>query len=75
MAAGEKLEEIHNLCINCGRKISEHPSKGRFHCIILYGRECAWNPEKEFKGFVINTLKNCGQTFKNWDIRHLLKIL
>jgi hypothetical protein len=32
--------------------ISEHPTTGRFNTVILFGRECAWNPDNEFKGFV-----------------------
>ena len=28
--------------------------------VILHGRECAWNPDEEFKGFVKNTLKTSG---------------
>ena len=35
----------------------EHPTTGRFHTVILFGHECAWNPDNGFKGFVRNTLK------------------
>ena len=37
-----------------------HPTTGRFHTVILHGRECAWNPDKEFKNFVVNNLKSSG---------------
>ena len=40
--------------------ISEHPTTGRFNTVILFGHECAWNPDNEFKGFVKNTLKTSG---------------
>ena len=39
---------------------SEHPTTGRFNTIVLFGHECAWNPDHEFKGFVRNTLKTSG---------------
>jgi hypothetical protein len=28
---------------------SEHPTIGRFSKVILFGHECAWNPDNEFK--------------------------
>jgi len=31
---------------------SEHPTTGRFNMVVLFGHECAWNPDHEFKGFV-----------------------
>jgi len=40
--------------------IFEHPTTGRFNTVILFGRECAWNPDNESKGFVKNTLKTSG---------------
>jgi len=52
--------DIEKICINCSRNISDHPSTGRFHSIILHGRECAWNPDSELRGFVVNTLRNSG---------------
>ena len=39
---------------------SEHPATGRFNTVILFGNECAWNPDHEFKGFVKSTLKTSG---------------
>jgi hypothetical protein len=73
MTAGEKSDEIHKLCINCGRKISQHPSTGRFHTIILHSRECAWNPDKEFKGFVTKTLKNSGYNLEAFGHERLME--
>ncbi|HEY7108991.1 MAG TPA: hypothetical protein VH415_06170 [Nitrososphaeraceae archaeon] len=55
-----RIEEIDQYCIKCGRSIRYHPSTGRFHTIILHNRECAWNPDQEFKNFVIDTLKYSG---------------
>ncbi len=60
MNPNERSEEIDQVCIKCGRSIPVHPSTGRFHTVILHGRECAWNPDEEFKGFVKNTLKTSG---------------
>ena len=60
MSESKENKEIENTCIKCGRDISSHPSTGRFHTIILHDNECAWNPDIEFRGFVINTLKNSG---------------
>jgi hypothetical protein len=45
---------------------SDHPSTGRFHTIILFGTECAWNPDKEFEDFVTNTLKSAGYDLKDF---------
>ena len=56
-------ERIHNLedkCIKCGKMYSEHPTTGRFNTVILFGNECAWNPDNEFEGFVKSTLKSSG---------------
>jgi hypothetical protein len=39
---------------------SEHPTTGRFSTVILFGHECAWNPDNEFEGFVKSTLKTSG---------------
>ena len=61
--------EIDQVCIKCGRDVAVHPSTGRFNSIILKGRECAWNPDQEFKGFVVNTLKNSG--YNVGDFGHL----
>lgn len=56
----DKSYEIDDLCIKCGRSIGSHPSTGRFHTNILHNRECAWNPDQEFKSFVVDTLKISG---------------
>lgn len=56
-------DRIHNLedkCIKCGKLYSEHPATGRFNTVILFGNECAWNPDNEFEGFVKSTLKSSG---------------
>ncbi len=44
---------------------SEHPTTGRFRTVILFGNECAWNPDNEFKGFVKSTLKGYEGFVKN----------
>ena len=56
----DRMTELENICIKCGKMIFEHPTTGRFNTVILFGRECAWNPENKFKGFVKNTLKTSG---------------
>jgi hypothetical protein len=56
----KELENIENMCIKCKRKISEHPATGRFHTIVLYGPECAWDPDNEWRGYVVNLLKISG---------------
>jgi hypothetical protein len=61
------MEDIEKLCMRCKRKISEQPATGRFHTIILYGPECAWNPDNEVKDFVAQTLEHSG-----YDLRNLL---
>lgn len=57
---------IEELCTKCKRKISDHPSTGRFHTIILYGPECAWDPDNEVKNFVADTLKYSGYDLENF---------
>ncbi len=56
----ERVKDFENICIKCGKPYSDHPTTGRFNTVILFGHECAWNPDFEFKGFVKNTLKNSG---------------
>jgi hypothetical protein len=56
----ERVNDFENTCIKCGKMYSEHPTTGRFSTVILFGHECAWNPDHEFKGFVRNTLKTSG---------------
>ena len=60
MVSNERLEDVEKKCIKCGRKNSEHPATGRFNTIVLYGPECAWNPDDEFRDFVMNSLKSSG---------------
>jgi hypothetical protein len=56
----DRINDFENICIKCGKMYSEHPTTGRFSTVILFGHECAWNPDHEFKGFVRNTLKTSG---------------
>ena len=56
----ERVNDFENKCIKCGKMYSEHPTTGRFSTVILFGHECAWNPDNEFKGFVKSTLKTSG---------------
>lgn len=60
---------IEKICINCGRNISDLPSTGRFHSMIPHGRECAWNPDREFRGFVVNTLRNSGYDVEDFGYK------
>jgi hypothetical protein len=55
-----RVTDFENICIKCGKMYSEHPTTGRFSTVILFGHECAWNPDNEFKGFVKNTLRTSG---------------
>lgn len=45
----ERINDSENICIKCGKMYSEHPTTGRFSTVILFGHECAWNPDNEFK--------------------------
>jgi hypothetical protein len=56
----QRINDFENICIKCGKNISDHPRTGRFNTVILFGHECAWNPDYEFKGFVVSTLKSSG---------------
>ena len=60
MNPSERSEEIDQVCIKCEISIPVHPSTGRFDTVILHGRECAWNPDEEFKNFVVSSLKSSG---------------
>jgi hypothetical protein len=53
----ERVNDLENICIKCGKRYSEHPTTGRFNTVILFGHECAWG---FFKGFVKSTLKTSG---------------
>ena len=57
----ERVNDFENICIKCGKMISEHPTTtGIFNTVILYGHECAWNSDNEFRGFVRNILRTSG---------------
>ncbi len=56
----ERVTDLENTCIKCGKMYSKHPTTGRFNTVILFGPECAWNPDYEFKQFVKSTLKRSG---------------
>jgi len=60
------LEDFEKICFKCERMITDHPTTGRFHTIILYGPECAWNPDNKFRGFVAMTLKKSGYDLENF---------
>jgi len=45
---------------------SEHPATGRFSTVVLFGDECAWNPDKEFRHFVMGTLKSSGYNLQDF---------
>ena len=63
---GIELENIGNMCIKCKRKISEHPATGRFNTIVLYGPECAWDPDNEWREYVVNLLKISGYNIEDF---------
>ena len=69
MLSLNETKEIDQICIKCGRPIANHPTTGRFNTIILYGRECAWNPDSEFKDFVAKTLKISGYELSDFGPR------
>jgi hypothetical protein len=69
VANRDKNDEIHHLCFKCGRQIRFHPSTGRFHTNILHNSECAWNPDQEFRNFVIGTLLSSGYDPKEFGHR------
>ena len=56
----ERVKDFEKVYIKCGEMYSEHPTTGRFSTVILFGHECAWNPDYEFAGFVKNTLETSG---------------
>jgi hypothetical protein len=33
------------------------PTTGRFNTIVLYGPECAWDPDNQWREYVVNLLK------------------
>ncbi len=63
---GIELENIENMCIKCKRKIAEHPATGRFNTIVLYGPECAWDPDNEWREYVVNLLKISGYNIEDF---------
>jgi hypothetical protein len=60
LVMNDRVTDFENKCIKCSKMYLEHPTTGRFSTVILFGHECAWNPDHEFKGFVRNTLKTSG---------------
>jgi hypothetical protein len=72
MASMRGTEEIEDICYKCGRKNSEHPSTGRFGAVVLIGHDCAWNPDDEFRHFVMNTLKSSGYRLQDFGYDKLI---
>lgn len=66
MTTVERAEDFENICGKCGRMNSEHPATGRFSTVVLFGDECAWNPDKEFRHFVMGTLKSSGYNLQDF---------
>jgi hypothetical protein len=56
----ERVNDFENNALNVVKCILNIPTTGRFNTVILFGHECAWNPDNEFKGFVKSTLKTSG---------------
>ena len=46
-----RVKDFENNGIKSGKTFSRHPPTGRFNTVILFGHECAWSPDNEFKGF------------------------
>ena len=36
----ERMADLEDKCIKCGKMYSEHPTTGRFNTVILFGNEC-----------------------------------
>ena len=51
---------LKTYALNVVKKYLITLGTGRFNTVILFGHECAWKPDYEFKGFVKNTLKTSG---------------
>ena len=66
----EGIKEFENKCIKCGKKYSEHPKTGIFNIVILFGHECARDPDNEFGGFVKSTLKTSGYDLLDFGYRY-----
>jgi hypothetical protein len=66
----EGIKDFENLCIKCGKKYSEHPKTGRFNTVILFGHECTWDPDHEFRGFVKSTSKTSGYDLLDFGYRY-----
>ena len=49
-------------------RIQNIPSTGRFGTVVLVGHECAWNPDAEFRNFVINTLQTSGYDLQDFEL-------
>jgi len=71
MKSAQREEDFENICNKCGRKNTEHPSTGRFGTIVLFGHECAWNPDDEFRYFVMETLKGSGYDLQDFGYERL----
>jgi hypothetical protein len=71
MKSSQREEDFENICNKCGRKNTEHPSTGRFGTIVLFGHECAWNPDDEFRHFVMETLKGSGYDLQEFGYESL----
>ena len=65
----ERVKDFENICIKCGKMHSHHPPTGRLNTVILFGHECAWNPDQEFKGFVMNSLKTAGYNLVDYGYK------
>ena len=56
----ERVNDFEKICIKCRKMYLEHPTTDRINIVVLFGHECSWNPDHEFKGSVKNTLKSSG---------------
>ncbi len=66
MTTLDRTEDFENIYSKCGRMNTEHPATGRFSTIVLFGDECAWSPDNEFKNFVVGTLKRSGYNLQDF---------
>jgi hypothetical protein len=66
MMSAQREEDFENICDKCGGRNTEHPSTGRFGTIVLFGHECAWNLDNEFRHFVMGTLKKSGSDLQDF---------
>ncbi len=66
MSFSQRDEDFENICDKCGRRNTEHPSTGRFGTVVLFGHECAWNPDDEYRPFVMGILKKSGYNLQDF---------